>query len=177
MPLQGVMMGDKSTVLLVMFGVIVGYLAIMWLVFNGSDYIMPLIQNYKDQRKLIPINERITLQDILSEGEWVKAPHSETTIKREYSSRHGVYEMTVYSYEGGYYIGVVKINGKRVENPVSGRTDTFEEAILYTYATIIRNYNMGGPHPKRVTGDFLERANSVGKERDHGDGETGEVVE
>ena len=103
---------------------------------GGWDtYISPIIHDFTDANKLIPENERISIQDVASEGEWEVSNFSKNSMVKEYPSKHGVYKMTVSSYddEKGYF-HYTYLDKKIINEEFGGsRARTFKKSIENAY--------------------------------------------
>ena len=155
----------------VVIGLAISCFVFLFVFLPWSIYHLPkIIQGFRDNRNFVPENERIHVKDIVaSYGEWEVSEHSETTIKRGYSSKYGVYEMTIVARDDGSYFSYVYLGDKSIEDPNISAYEDLESAVVSTYKIVVRHYNLGGPVPKVFTDEVLNKANDFGKEKRDGD--------
>ena len=105
---------------------------------------------------LIPEDQRITVHDIATQGEWTKV--NDTSIERKYESKHGHYHMTITTTRNGH--SELTVSQERLKARKNYRRyKPIEKVVTDAYKMVVRHHNLTNYNAD----DALDKANAVSR--------------
>ena len=142
----------------------VSFLILFWIL----EGIPKWLENLIFPAKFIPEEERITVEDVASQEEWLLV--GEQSIKKGYNSGREKYLIQISINRNGKPLLEMKAGTLRSSRQYH-RYKPIEKVVLAAYKMIVNHHNLSSNDPH----EFLKRANSVIKEERDGDRENSEM--